>query len=75
MAPLSEKTGRIVINGWPTGVSVAPAQNHGGPYPASTSSLHTSVGLHAAERFMRPVVIQNTDAGEWPNLGVALISQ
>lgn len=74
MAPLSEKTGRIVINGWPTGVSVAPAQNHGGPYPASTASQHTSVGLHAAERFMRPVVIQNADAGQWPELGVALIS-
>lgn len=75
MAPLSEIAGRIVINGWPTGLAVAPAQNHGGPYPAGTSPIHTSVGLHAAQRFMRPVVIQNAEETVWPKLGTALISR
>ena len=66
---LSEISGRIVLNGWPTGLAVAPAQNHGGPYPASTAPLHTSVGLHAIERFLRPVVIQNATHEDWPSLG------
>jgi NADP-dependent aldehyde dehydrogenase len=72
MAPLSEIAGRIVINGWPTGLAVAPAQNHGGPYPAGTSPIHTSVGLHSTARFMRPVVIQNADDEQWPKLGDTL---
>ncbi|MFD9455415.1 aldehyde dehydrogenase (NADP(+)) [Streptomyces sp. NPDC059985] len=49
--------GRIVVNGWPTGVAVAPAQHHGGPYPAATSHS-TSVGGTAIERWLRPVVHQ-----------------
>lgn len=49
--------GRIVVNGWPTGVAVAPAQHHGGPYPAATSHS-TSVGATAVERWLRPVVFQ-----------------
>jgi NADP-dependent aldehyde dehydrogenase len=68
MGPLSEVAGRIVLNGWPTGLAVAPAQNHGGPYPASTSPIHTSVGLHAAERFLRPLVVQNASKEAWPGL-------
>ncbi|MFF1560074.1 aldehyde dehydrogenase (NADP(+)) [Streptomyces sp. NPDC058279] len=50
--------GRIVVNGWPTGVAVAPAQHHGGPYPAATSHS-TSVGATAIERWLRPVVYQS----------------
>jgi NADP-dependent aldehyde dehydrogenase len=56
---LVEKAGRIVWNGYPTGVAVVPAMHHGGPYPASTNSLHTSVGTTAIRRFLRPVVFQN----------------
>jgi len=40
----TRKTGRIVWNGWPTGVAVSPAQHHAGPHPSTTSSLHTSIG-------------------------------
>ncbi|MYT23947.1 aldehyde dehydrogenase family protein, partial [Streptomyces sp. SID7760] len=50
--------GRILVNGWPTGVAVAPAQHHGGPYPAATSHS-TSVGGTAIERWLRPVVYQS----------------
>ncbi|MEU8775274.1 aldehyde dehydrogenase (NADP(+)) [Streptomyces sp. NPDC048606] len=50
--------GRIVVNGWPTGVAVAPAQHHGGPYPAATSHA-TSVGATAVERWLRPVAYQS----------------
>lgn len=56
---LVEKAGRIVWNGYPTGVAVVPAMHHGGPYPASTNALHTSVGTTAIRRFLRPVVFQN----------------
>ena len=55
---LSARSGRLVWNGWPTGVAVTPWQMHGGTYPASTNPLHTSVGLTAAARFARPVVWQ-----------------
>ena len=56
---IAQKVGRLAWNSWPTGVAVSIGQQHGGPYPASTSSLHTSVGLHAIERFLRPVSYQN----------------
>ena len=59
---VSEKVGRISWNSWPTGVAVSIGQQHGGPYPASTSSIHTSVGLHAIERFLRPVSYQSFPA-------------
>ena len=55
---LARVAGRVVWNGWPTGVAVAPAQHHGGPYPATTNPLHTSVGGAAVDRFVRPVVFQ-----------------
>ncbi|WP_405781787.1 aldehyde dehydrogenase (NADP(+)) [Streptomyces sp. NBC_00859] len=51
--------GRVLVNGWPTGVAVAPAQHHGGPYPATTSTS-TSVGGTAVERWLRPVAYQST---------------
>jgi NADP-dependent aldehyde dehydrogenase len=52
------RTGRFVYNGYPTGVAVAWAQHHGGPWP-STNSLHTSVGATAIRRFLRPVAWQS----------------
>jgi NADP-dependent aldehyde dehydrogenase len=56
---LSERVGRVVWNGWPTGVSVTYAQHHGGPYPATTSVQTTSVGTAAIDRFLRPVTYQD----------------
>jgi acyl-CoA reductase-like NAD-dependent aldehyde dehydrogenase len=56
---LQEKVGRIVWNGYPTGVAVVAAMQHGGPWPASTSAGHTSVGVTALRRFLRPVAFQN----------------
>ncbi|NEB94337.1 aldehyde dehydrogenase family protein [Streptomyces bauhiniae] len=52
-------TGRLIWNGWPTGVAVTPAMHHGGPWPATTAPLHTSVGSRAVARWMRPVAFQN----------------
>ena len=59
LATLEARTGRVLWNGWPTGVSVTYAQQHGGPYPATTSSTTTSVGTAAVRRFLRPVAYQN----------------
>ena len=56
---LTERVGRVVWNGWPTGVSVSFAQHHGGPYPATTSVQTTSVGTSAIDRFLRPVTYQD----------------
>jgi NADP-dependent aldehyde dehydrogenase len=55
---LERKAGRLVINGFPTGVEVGHAIVHGGPYPATTDSRTTSVGTAAIERFVRPVCYQ-----------------
>ncbi|MCQ4208799.1 aldehyde dehydrogenase (NADP(+)) [Streptomyces longispororuber] len=59
LAELTPLAGRVLVNGWPTGVAVAPAQHHGGPYPATTSTS-TSVGGTAIERWLRPVSYQTT---------------
>jgi 2,5-dioxopentanoate dehydrogenase len=59
VAALREKVGRLVWNGYPTGVAVVSAMQHGGPYPATTDAGHTSVGLTAVRRFLRPVAYQN----------------
>jgi NADP-dependent aldehyde dehydrogenase len=56
---LADRAGRVLWNGWPTGVSVTDAMQHGGPYPATTAPLHTSVGTAAIERFLRPVCYQS----------------
>ncbi len=56
---LERKAGRILVNGMPTGVEVADAMVHGGPYPASTNFGATSVGTMAIRRFLRPVCYQN----------------
>jgi NADP-dependent aldehyde dehydrogenase len=59
VAMLTERVGRVLWNGWPTGVSVTYAMQHGGPYPATTAPGHTSVGTTSLRRFLRPVVYQN----------------
>lgn len=56
---LARRAGRVIWNGWPTGVAVTSAQQHGGPHPATTNSLHTSVGTTAMRRFLRPVAYQS----------------
>ena len=56
---LERKAGRLLINGFPTGVEVSYAMVHGGPYPATTDSRTTSVGATAIDRFLRPVCYQN----------------
>lgn len=56
---LEQKVGRLLINGFPTGVEVSHAMQHGGPYPATTDSRSTSVGTNAILRFARPVCYQN----------------
>ncbi len=53
------KAGRVILNGVPTGVTVAPAMMHGGPFPATTDSRFTAVGIHAVRRWVRPVCFQN----------------
>ena len=59
ISAMESKVGRIVINGFPTGVEVAHAMVHGGPYPASSDGRSTSVGTLAIERFTRPVSWQD----------------
>jgi NADP-dependent aldehyde dehydrogenase len=59
LALLADRAGRVLWNGWPTGVSVTDAMQHGGPYPATTASLYTSVGPAAINRFLRPVCYQS----------------
>ncbi len=59
MPALARKSGRVLANGYPTGVEVCDAMVHGGPYPASTNSRATSVGTMAIRRFLRPVCYQN----------------
>jgi NADP-dependent aldehyde dehydrogenase len=56
---LERKAGRILANGFPTGVEVSYAMVHGGPYPATSDSRATSVGAMAIERFLRPVCYQD----------------
>lgn len=56
-----EKVGRLVFNGFPTGVEVCSSMQHGGPYPATTDSRFTSVGTDAIKRFTRPITFQ-----DWP---------
>lgn len=56
---VSQKVGRILLNGFPTGVEVSPAMVHGGPFPATSDARSTSVGTEAIYRFTRPVCWQN----------------
>ena len=59
---LERKAGRVLFNGFPTGVEVSHAMVHGGPFPATSDSRSTSVGATAIDRFLRPVCYQNLPA-------------
>ncbi len=59
LAVLARKAGRVVCNGFPTGVEVCASMQHGGPYPATTDPRFTSVGTAASQRFARPVCFQD----------------
>jgi NADP-dependent aldehyde dehydrogenase len=59
IAILETKVGRVIFNGFPTGVEVTHAMVHGGPYPATSDGRSTSVGSQAILRFARPVCYQN----------------
>ncbi len=59
VAAIGPKSGRLILDEWPTGVSVTPAQQHGGPFPSTTNSQHTAVGTGAVQRFLRPIAYQN----------------
>jgi NADP-dependent aldehyde dehydrogenase len=59
---LRNRVGRLIFNGVPTGVEVCPSMVHGGPYPASTDSRFTAVGINSIKRWVRPFSYQ-----DWPN--------
>ncbi|MDL5156227.1 aldehyde dehydrogenase (NADP(+)) [Actinomycetospora termitidis] len=63
---LAGRVGRVLWNDWPTGVTVSDAQHHGGPYPATTAPLSTSVGTASVARFLRPVAFQNVPTTALP---------
>ncbi|PZU56448.1 MAG: aldehyde dehydrogenase (NADP(+)) [Sphingobium sp.] len=63
---LERKVGRILVNGWPTGVEVCHAMVHGGPYPSTSDGRTTSVGTLAIDRFLRPVCYQDLPAALLP---------
>ena len=75
LTAVTRRVGRVLHDGVPTGVAVGWAQQHGGPYPATTAPSTTSVGMHAMDRFLRPVAYQDvpeallpvwlTDADPW----------
>lgn len=62
ISALQNRVGRIIYNGVPTGVEVCPSMVHGGPYPSSTDSRFTAVGIHSIKRWVRPFSYQ-----DWPN--------
>ena len=64
---LERKAGRLLVNGFPTGVEVHDAMFHGGPYPASSNVSATSVGTMAIRRFLRPVCYQDMPAELLPD--------
>jgi 2,5-dioxopentanoate dehydrogenase len=64
---LERKAGRILVNGFPTGVEVSYAMVHGGPFPATSDSRSTSVGASAIDRFLRPVCYQDLPAALLPD--------
>jgi NADP-dependent aldehyde dehydrogenase len=63
---LERKAGRLIVNGFPTGVEVCYAMVHGGPSPSTSDSRVTSVGAMSIERFLRPVCYQDFPAGLMP---------
>jgi NADP-dependent aldehyde dehydrogenase len=62
VSAMQNRVGRLIFNGVPTGVEVCPSMTHGGPYPASTDSRFTAVGIHSIKRWVRPFSYQ-----DWPN--------
>jgi NADP-dependent aldehyde dehydrogenase len=66
VSTLEQKAGRLIVNGFPTGVEVCASMQHGGPYPATTDSRSTSVGTAAIHRFARPVAYQNFPQASLP---------
>ena len=67
VAVLETKAGRLIFNGFPTGVEVCPAMHHGGPWPATADAKFTSVGTAAVLRFLRPVCYQNMPQAVLPS--------
>ena len=63
---LEERVGRLVFNGYPTGVEVCASIHHGGPYPATTDARSTSVGTAAIRRFTRPICFQDAPPHRLP---------
>lgn len=66
VSALANQVGRVLFNGWSTGVAVTPAQQHGGPWPATSNDSSTSVGTAAISRFLRPVAFQNAPVAFLP---------
>jgi NADP-dependent aldehyde dehydrogenase len=66
LSTLEDKAGRLLVNGFPTGVEVCASMQHGGPYPATTDSRSTSVGTAAILRFARPIAYQNVPQAALP---------
>jgi NADP-dependent aldehyde dehydrogenase len=64
---LELKVGRLVFNGYPTGIEPCPAVHHGGPYPATTDPKWTSIGTAAADRFVRPICYQDFPRSALPD--------
>ena len=62
VSALQNRVGRLIFNGVPTGVEVCPSMHHGGPYPSSTDSRFTAVGIHSIKRWVRPISYQ-----DWPD--------
>lgn len=67
MPTLERKAGRLLVNGWPTGVEVCNAMVHGGPFPSTSDTRSTSVGSGAIHRFLRPVCYQDFPEALLPN--------
>ncbi len=65
---LERKVGRIIFNGFPTGIEVCPSMHHGGPYPAASHSFFTSIGTASIYRFVRPVCYQSFPDDALPEL-------
>lgn len=65
---LEKKVGRIIFNGFPTGIEVCPSMHHGGPYPAASHSFFTSIGTASIYRFVRPVCYQGFPEEALPEL-------
>ncbi|KMS90076.1 aldehyde dehydrogenase (NADP(+)) [Prauserella rugosa] len=67
LSTLELVAGRVLFNGWPTGVEVGHAMVHGGPFPSTSDSRTTSVGTRAVERFLRPVAYQDVPSSLLPS--------